>query len=74
MSEFEKRIFGERLRQCRKESGMKQRVFCEQVGISQGNLSAYEVGRLSPPVEKLVLIADALNVSLDYLCGRTDEK
>lgn len=70
---FDKVVFGERLRSCRKEKGLKQTRFCEMVGISQPNLSAYEKGRLAPTLEGLVRIADALDVSADYLLGRTEK-
>ncbi len=73
MGEFDKELFGKRLRIGRKSLGLTQKDLCKNIGLSQPNLAAYEAGRLSPPVEKLVLIADLLGVSLDYLCGRSNE-
>lgn len=36
------------------------------------NVQRYLKGQQTPPSEKLVLIADYFNVSIDYLVGRTD--
>ena len=33
---------------------------------------AYEQGTNEPNIEKLILLADFFDVSLDYLMGRTD--
>ena len=33
----------------------------------------YEAGTREPNMINLVALADALNVSLDYLCGRSDD-
>lgn len=38
--------------------------------VSQSNYSKYEKGILYPPLEKLIVLADFYNVSLDYLIGR----
>ena len=41
-------------------------------GISTGNISDWKNGRCFPSAEKLVLLADYLDCSVDYLLGRTD--
>ena len=41
-------------------------------GISTGNLSDWKKGRCLPSAEKLELLADYLDCSVDYLLGRTD--
>ena len=40
-------------------------------GISRATLSNYQTGRVSPPLNRLIAIADALHVSLDDLTGYT---
>lgn len=35
-------------------------------------ISGYEIGRIVPPADILVKLADCLNTSVDYLLGRTD--
>ncbi len=74
MAFSEKVTFGIRLKSCRKGMGLTQMKFSQIVGISQPNLSAYESGRFMPSVDKLVRIADALGVSVDYLLGLSDEQ
>lgn len=41
-------------------------------GISTGNISDWKKGRCMPSAEKLTLLADYLDCSVDYLLGRTD--
>lgn len=43
----------------------------KDTGISQSTLSDWKTGRAKPKVEKLLLIADYFDVSLDYLLGRS---
>lgn len=44
----------------------------DDTGISTGNISDWKSGRCQPSINALITIADYLNVSLDYLVGRTD--
>ena len=37
-------------------------------------MSQYESGQRLPSVPKLIQLAQYYNVSLDYLCGRTEER
>lgn len=46
----------------------------EQVGISKVAVSNIITGKNSPSVDNLLKIADALNVSITYLLGLSDEK
>ena len=41
-------------------------------GISTGNISDWKKGRCLPSAEKLEKMADFLNISIDFLLGRTD--
>lgn len=45
-----------------------------ETGISDGLLSTYRKGRSEPSLTNAALIADALDVSLDWLAGRDPEK
>lgn len=42
-------------------------------GISQGLMNEYKNGVKLPTIQNLAKIADYLNVSVDYLLGRTDK-
>lgn len=65
--------FGERLAELRIKSGFTQKVIGEKVGVSKSAFANYESGERHPNFETIVKIADALNVSVDYLLGRTEQ-
>lgn len=67
-------ILSERLKQCRKESGFTQRELAIYSDITETAYQNYELMLREPKLEILVRIAEVLNVSLDYLVGRTDIK
>ena len=64
----------ERLKEVRKQCGLRQQDVAAQTGINVITLSGYEVARSEPNMEALVRLADIYGVSLDYLMCRTDEK
>ena len=65
-------VFGKRLKELRKANGYTIEQFAELVGIAKSTLGYYENANRLPDVEVLARIADALNVSADYLIGRTN--
>ncbi len=44
----------------------------KSTGISQGTMNEYRSGKKRPSIENIVKIADFLDVSIDFLLGRTD--
>ena len=64
--------FGERLRELRKATGMKQKEFAAAVGMAESTISMYEMERREPDFETLEMFADYFNVDINYLLGRTD--
>lgn len=67
-------IFAQRLKEARMKAGFSQAELSRKTGVAPATLSSYEVtdSPKKPTVEKVILIAKALNVSLDWLCGLTD--
>lgn len=65
--------FKTRLKELRKKSPLTQKEISEKLGISVSAYQYYEVGKNEPNIEKLKILADTFNVTLDYLTGRTDE-
>jgi len=64
-----------RLRALRDERGLTQQELGEKAGMSPVMISHFETGRrTSPSIENLVKLADALDVSVDYLLGRSDDQ
>jgi transcriptional regulator with XRE-family HTH domain len=67
-------IFSIRVRECRLSKKLSQKALGEGVGLSMQAINDIENNRSSTTLEKASLIADFLDVSLDYLVGRTDVK
>ena len=68
------KVLPERLKQCRKEKGLKQwqvAVYCD---ITEKAYQNYELMAREPRLEILVKLADLFDVSLDYLTGRSTYK
>ena len=66
-------MLGERILTLRKKRGWSQRRRAEQVGTSDQVIGRYERGVLTPSVETAAKIAEALEVSLDYLVGSSEQ-
>ena len=66
------KIFSERLKKLRKESGYTQVQISENLNISQQSYLRYETGQGEPSLETLVKLAKLLDVSTDYLLGLSD--
>lgn len=62
--------FTERLNHVLNEKGMKQADLCRATGLSSAQVTHLVTGRTKDPtLPTAVKIADALDVSLDYLAG-----
>jgi len=66
------KAFYMRLKEIRKEKRLTQEELAEKADISRVMVSRYETGTVIPTVDVLINIADALDVSIDYLLGRTE--
>ena len=64
--------FGERIRIARKKCGMSQHEFSAACGINRSMLARYELDTQAPSLDILVRIADKLDISTDWLLGRTE--
>ena len=62
-----------RIRDTREDQDKTQAEIAAHLGITQTQYSRYERGANEIPLHYLILVADYLEVSLDYLTGRTDE-
>ena len=62
--------FSESLIQTRKRRGMSQEELAARVGVSRQAVSKWELGDAAPDLSRLLALADALDISLDVLCGR----
>lgn len=57
-----------------KEQGLTAKKVSEDTGISTGNISDWKSGRSVPSAQKLDVLANYLDCSVDYLLGRSEEK
>lgn len=64
--------FGERLRECRKVAKLTQKELAHAAQVAESTISMYEMEKRQPDFETLEVLADAFNVDIDYLLGRTD--
>ncbi|MBS9463275.1 helix-turn-helix transcriptional regulator [Flagellimonas sp. 389] len=63
--------FGDRIMQARKEKGLSREELAKMIGTSGPIVGRYERGDMMPSVEIATKIADALEISVDYLLGKT---
>lgn len=66
-------MYGERLKELRKERGLTQSEFAKRINTTQKNISKYELEMLDLSTETIILICKTFNVSADYLLGLEDE-
>ena len=62
----------DRLKSLREKKKLSQNDLALSLGIKRHTISAYETGSITPPIDKLIIISNYYNVSLDYLCGVSD--
>ncbi len=63
----------EMIKKVRLSEGDSQAHMGEKLGVAQRTIAGWESGARQPNAEMIVKIAEAYNVSTDYLLGRTDE-
>ncbi|MBO4419555.1 MAG: helix-turn-helix transcriptional regulator [Oscillospiraceae bacterium] len=61
--------FGENLQTIRKKNQLSQEALAEMLGVSRQAVSKWELGEGYPEVDKLLILSQKLNVSLDSLLG-----
>lgn len=67
-------ILGDRLKLLREQMKLTQKEFSELVGCTSATLSAYENGSKSPSLKIVKNIAEKTKVSIDWLCGLSDNQ
>lgn len=65
--------FGEKLYKLRKEKGLSQEALAEKLNTSRQAISKWENGQGYPETEKLLMIGNIFDVSVDYLLKDTVE-
>ena len=68
MGRRKKPTLGERLREARGNAGLTQVALAQAAEVSQATLSTIEAGTADVTLSKARKLADALGVTLDWLC------
>jgi len=63
---------GKNIKQLRLNAGLTQIQLAEKASLKLANIKAYEINRVSPPLDSLEKIANALNVSVVEFFGIGD--
>lgn len=66
-------IFSERLSLLRKSRSISLAALGKILSVTDEAVRLMEKGKRSPSFEVLCALADYFDVSLDYLCGRSDD-
>ena len=64
---------GQRMKELREASHLSQADIAKLCGSNQPTIAKTEIGQTAPSVKLLIWWADYFDVSLDYLCCRTDQ-
>lgn len=65
-------MFSKRLKETRLELGLTRKQLAEKCGIAVRNFSYWELGQRECDFDTLIKLANALDITIDYLLGRTD--
>jgi transcriptional regulator with XRE-family HTH domain len=65
-------LFGERLLVIRKAKKISQEELAKAIGVHAPVIGRYERGEVKPSIEVATKLAEALQVSLDYLVGNSN--
>lgn len=66
---YNSEILAERLKQTRERQKLTQRELAKKADITAATISAYEKGAKNPTLQNVIQLSEALNVSIDWLCG-----
>lgn len=69
---YESVKIAERIKKTAKARGIQLKIMLEDIGLNKNTLSNMYKGSV-PKADNLAKIADYLNVSVDYILGRTDK-
>lgn len=72
MNILERKRMGMRIKECRQKANLSQEELAQKLDMKRTNIANYEAGRVIPPGNILLKLADIFGVSTDYLLGLSD--
>jgi len=63
-----------RIRALREDRDLTQTFVAELLHVGQKTYSDYELGKTRIPLDSVIILARYYNVSMDYICGVSDER
>lgn len=60
---------GKRIKSAREESRMSQLQVGVSIGVTDKTISGYEAGRIAPPIDKLLSLADLFKKPITFFLG-----
>jgi len=63
-------MFSQNLQKLRAEKNISQEQLADKIGVSRQSISAWESGKSSPELEKLIALSELFEISLDELNQR----
>lgn len=67
-------MFNSRLKELRQEKGLNMKQTAAKLGLPYTTYVGYEKGEREPDSEKLIILSDFFECSVDYLIYRSDER
>lgn len=64
-----RKALGQRIKQLRKQQSWTQKELANRIKASHAQLNKYESGQNTPPLDRLILLAEVLDTSVDHLIG-----
>ena len=64
----------ERIKSLREDHDLTQQAVAAFLEVGQKTYSHYELGKTRIPLESIVKLARMYDVSVDYICGVTDQR
>ena len=71
---YDKNMLSKRIKRLRLEKDLTQRQLARMANTTPTSVSSYEKGQKTPSIEVLCNIANALETSVDWLCGNLEFK
>ena len=64
---------GNNLFQARKRAGLSQEQVAEKLGVARQTISKWELGETTPEMDKLIIMSELYNITLDELMKEENE-